>query len=92
MCAKEFHIRKSRKTTNEFLLKREIAVKQPNRHSQFPFKMLLPLSVLLLLVVSAGAVKEEVIQSFLTNLDTPLSLLTHDEVVAVFDVFLLRND
>lgn len=50
--------------------------------------MFVPLSVLLLLIVSAGAVKEEVIQSFSTNLDTPLSLLTHDEIRAVFDVLL----
>ena len=54
--------------------------------------MFLPLSVLFLLIASAGAVKEEVIQSFSTNLDTPLSLLTHDEIVAVFDVSLLQND
>ena len=56
--------------------------------SHFPYEMFVPLSVLLLLIVSAGAVKEEVIQSFSTNLDTPLSLLTHDEIRAVFDVLL----
>ena len=48
--------------------------------------MLLPLSVLFLVIASAGTVKEEVIRSFSTNLDTPLSLLTHDEIVTIFDV------
>ena len=57
-------------------------------YSQFSYEMFLPLSVLFLLIASAGAVKEEVIRSFSTNLDTPLSLLTHDEIVAVFDVSL----
>ena len=55
-------------------------------HLHFPYEMLLPLSVLFLVIASAGTVKEEVIRSFSTNLDTPLSLLTHDEIVTVFDV------